>query len=48
MHKVCGGHAQAEAMESIGLYWYECDECGGASGSADDWVKAREKWNKRI
>ena len=42
------GDAQAEAMESIGLYWYECDECGGASGSADDWVKAREKWNKRI
>jgi len=44
----CGGHPQAEAMESIGLYWYECDDCGGASGSADDWVKARAKWNTRL
>ena len=43
----CGGHPQAEAMETIGLYWYECDDCGGASGSADDWVEARKKWNER-
>ena len=43
----CGGHPQAEAMETIGLYWYECEDCGGASGSADDWVEARKKWNGR-
>ena len=22
----CGGHPQAEAMEPIGLYWYECED----------------------
>ena len=44
----CGGHPQAEAMQTIGLYWYECEDCGGASGSADDWVEARRKWNKRL
>jgi len=43
----CGGHPQAEALETIGLYWYECEDCGGASGSADDWVEARKKWNGR-
>ena len=36
------------SMESIGLYWYECEDCGGASGSADDWVEAKKKWNSRI
>jgi Lar family restriction alleviation protein len=43
----CGGEAQAEALDTIALYWYECEDCGGASGSGEDWVQAKAKWNKR-
>ena len=43
----CGGRPQAEALDSIGLYWYECEDCGASSGSADDWVEARRLWNGR-
>ena len=41
----CGGNPMTESL--AGMYWYECDDCGGASGSADDWVEARKKWNGR-
>ena len=41
----CGGNPMAESL--AGMYWYECDDCGGASGSADAWVEARKKWNGR-
>ena len=43
----CGGRPQAEALSTIGLYWYECDTCGASSGSADDWQEAKDNWNKR-
>ena len=44
----CGGKAQAEALSTVELYWYECEDCNGASGGAEDWVKAKEKWNDRV
>jgi len=43
----CGGKAGAECLNSISLYWYECETCGGASGSGEDWVEAQRKWNMR-
>ena len=43
----CGGRPQAEALSTIGLYWYECDTCGASSGSADDWQEAKDNWNQR-
>tara|TARA_R110002020_G_scaffold427731_2_gene637149 strand:+ start:1859 stop:2125 length:267 start_codon:yes stop_codon:yes gene_type:complete len=42
----CGGHAMAESL--AGMYWYECEDCTGSSGHADDWVKARRNWNDRL
>jgi len=44
----CGGQPQAQAMDSVGLYWYECDTCEASSGGAEDWAEATRKWNKRI
>ena len=44
----CGNDPQAVALETIGLYWYECDSCGASSGSAEDWVEARRLWNDRV
>ncbi len=43
----CGGEPQAEAMQTIDLYWYECEDCSGAGGSGVNWAEAREKWNRR-
>jgi len=43
----CGGNAAADALETIALYWYECQSCGGASGSGEDWMEAKQKWNSR-
>ena len=43
----CGGRPQAEALDSIGLYWYECEDCGASSCSADVWVEAMRLWNGR-
>ena len=37
----CGGKAQAEALSTVELYWYECEDCNGASGGAEDW---HETW----
>jgi|TARA_R110002110_G_scaffold17911_2_gene75839 Lar family restriction alleviation protein len=44
----CGGKPQAEALQTMELYWYECEDCNGASGGAEDWVRAKEKWNDRV
>ena len=43
----CGGKPQAEALDSIALYWYECSDCTASSGGAEDWVEARKNWNMR-
>ena len=43
----CGGDPQAEDMQTIDLYWYECEDCGGAGGSGENCTEAREKWNLR-
>ncbi len=43
----CGGVAGAECLSSIDLYWYECVDCGGASGSGADWHEATKLWNMR-
>ena len=44
----CGGQPQAKAMDSMGLYWYECDTCEASCGGTEDWAEATKKWNKRI
>ena len=44
----CGQSPQAEAMDTIGIYWYECEGCGASSGSAQDWTQAKRLWNERI
>jgi|TARA_R110002074_G_scaffold336346_1_gene506799 Lar family restriction alleviation protein len=44
----CGGQPQAQAMDSVGLYWYECDSCEASCGGTEDWAEATKKWNKRI
>ena len=43
----CGGHPQAEAMETIGLYWYECEDCGCMTADFSDFYEAKKRWNQR-
>ena len=43
----CGGEAMEEGLNSVALHWYECEDCGASSGSADSLVEARKKWNGR-
>ena len=43
----CGGQPQAEALNTVALYWYECQSCEASCGSATDWIQARKNWNLR-